>query len=252
MFDSGVGGLSVARAVRGLMPTIPLVYVGDSAWFPYGSRRPEELEARTKAITRFLLDKGAEVVVVACNTASGAAIEALRATFDVPFVGVEPAVKVAADAGRYSRVGVLCTETTAAGPRYQRLVERFSDGLEIVTSPSRILAGMVERGEDLDHGSDPLLMDELADLSRSGVQAVVLGCTHYAFLRDRISDLTGLDVLEPSDAVARQVRRVYPGDVPAVGSVEVMEVFTTGDVAEMERFIEMRDLGPARVQHLTL
>lgn len=238
MFDSGVGGLSVARSLRALMPTVDLAYLADSAWFPYGEKSPEALVERTSGVVRFLLEQGARLIVVACNSASGAAIVELRRRFALPFVGVEPAVKVAADAGA-RRVGVLCTGVTAGAGRYHALVERVAGGMEVITAPSAELAGLVERGEQDSAAGRALVASELAPLLEAKVDALALGCTHYAFLGPLVTELSGLPVLEPSAAVARQAKRLYEALQPPArpGSGHSL-LFTTGDVHALGAFVE--------------
>lgn len=255
MFDSGVGGLSVLLAVRRLMPGAGITYVADSAWFPYGDREPGALAERTASITRFLLGRGARTVVVACNTASGAAIAHLRQSFTVPFVGVEPAVKVAADSDTMGRIGVLCTPLTARAERYHSLVERVARGKEVITAASDSLAGLVERGEHLRPGFEEVVARELQPLLAARVEAVVLGCTHYAFLADTVRRLTGLPVLEPSAAVARQVQRIHqatPG-LRAAGEPPRSALFTTGSVDDLVRFCSYHEgLADLPVEQLEL
>ncbi|MBM4320112.1 MAG: glutamate racemase [Deltaproteobacteria bacterium] len=253
MFDSGVGGLSVLLAVRRLLPGAALVYVADSAWFPYGSREPPALAERTAAITRFLLGEGARLVVVACNSASGTAITHLRATFPIPFVGVEPAVKVAVDSGTMGRIGVLCTPMTARAERYHDLVARVarSREKEVVTVASEVLAGVVERGEHLLPGIAEVVERELQPLLQAQIDAVVLGCTHYAFLAGLVRQLSGLPVLEPSFAVARQVQRLYGLAAPSDEGASV--IYTTGDVGRLAAFCrEHEGLADLPVRRLEL
>jgi glutamate racemase len=236
MFDSGVGGLSVARAVRRRVPWADVHYLSDSAWFPYGAKEPAALAERTEAITRFLLAQGARIVVVACNSASGAAIRHLRARFELPFVGVEPAVKVAADSGK-ARVGVLCTAVTAQAARYQQLVER---------------------GEAKGPGARAVVARELAPLLDARVEAVVLGCTHYAFLAELVEELAGVPVLEPSDAVARQAERVYLAELarrsetPERSREGSLRVFTTGDVLALSAFLREYALDSSEPRQIEL
>lgn len=257
MFDSGVGGLSIARAVRELMPKVPITYVSDSAWFPYGMRSRGQIAERSETIARYLIERGARVIVVACNTASNAAIVRLRKRFDLPFVGIEPAVKVASDSGTYRRVGVLCTIVTAGGPRYQHLLNRVAQGLEVFTVASRHLAGLVEQGGDARPEAGALVAQEIKPLLDAQVEVIVLGCTHYAFLADLIQRQAGVPVLEPSMAVARQVQRVYPTNdrEPIVGSsltIQSLDLHTTGPMEPLREFVERHRLGPATVTAVEL
>ncbi len=214
VFDSGVGGLSVLREIRRLLPSESLIYVADSGHCPYGGKSYAEIRARASAITGFLSEQGAKAVVVACNTATAAAIDSLRATFSgVPIVGMEPAIKPAAAATRSGVVGVLATGATLGGERFASLAERLSagsDGIEFLTQPCPGLVEQVEPG-DLD---GPLTRDLLAQYVRPllarGADTLVLGCTHYPFLRHTLADLVGPEValIDTGAAVARQVARV--------------------------------------------
>lgn len=132
IFDSGVGGISVLRAIRQQMAEESFIYFGDQAHVPYGSRTMQQIQGFSEAITRFLLERGAKIIVVACNTASAAALKYLRGKFpDTPFVGMEPAVKPAAEHTRTGRVGVLATPATFQGALYASVVERFANGVQL-------------------------------------------------------------------------------------------------------------------------
>jgi glutamate racemase len=210
IFDSGLGGLSVAVEVRGLLPLEDIVYIADSAHCPYGGRPLEEIQARSIAVTGALVERGAKLVVAACNTASGAAIEALRATFSVPIVGLEPAVKPAAATSRAGRIAVLATPATLMTARFNRLVDNHGSGVEVIKVECPGFVELVESGQ---LGGDAAMSSVeriLEPVIGRGVDRVVLGCTHYPFLREVIGEVLGPDVqiLDSGAAVARQVRRV--------------------------------------------
>jgi glutamate racemase len=210
IFDSGVGGLAVLAELRRLLPGEDLVYYADSAHFPYGSRPVDEILARAEAVTRELLGLGAKVIVVACNTATSAAIAHLRATFDVPFVGMEPALKPAAERTLAGKVALLVTPGTAAGEKLSALIDRYGAEVSVKIVPAPDLAERVEAGELDGDGTRALVRRYVAQATADGADVLALGCTHYAFLRGRIEDEAGdaVAVLEPSEAVARQVQRV--------------------------------------------
>ncbi len=213
VFDSGVGGLSVLREIRRLLPSEDLLYVADSGHCPYGGKPPEEIRARAHAIASFLVHRGAKAIVVACNTATVAAIVDLRRRFAIPFVGMEPAVKPAAASTRSGVVGVLATGTTLAGDRFASLVERFANGVTVLTQPCPGLVEQVEAG-DLDDGVTlDLLRRYTEPLVSRGADTLVLGCTHYPFLRGSLAVVLGPDVrlIDTGPAVARQLRRVLHG-----------------------------------------
>ena len=210
IFDSGIGGLSVLAEVRRLLPGEDIIYFADSAHFPYGSRARGEVRERAEAITRELLALDAKIVVVACNTATSAAVAYLRRTFDVQFVGMEPALKPAAERTVAGKVALLVTPGTAQGEKLAALIDRYGAEVNVrtVTAP-----GLAELIEDSDLGSAELralVRGLLAPVIADGVDVIALGCTHYAFVRALIEEEAGdaVVVLEPSEAVARQVRRL--------------------------------------------
>jgi len=212
VFDSGVGGLAILAAIQLELPHADITYLADTAAFPYGSKSPEFVIDRCGKITRLLIERGADLIVVACNTATIVAIEHLRGKFaKIPFVGVEPAVKVAA-ANSPGPIHVLMTANTAAGGKYAALVERHAGGRKVHPVVIDMLAPAVEDGsfrqtetaDEIKH----LVKRELGELP-PGSQ-VVLGCTHYIFLKSLLREALGpaVEILEPSGAVARQVGRV--------------------------------------------
>jgi glutamate racemase len=236
IFDSGIGGLSVAREIRRALPHEHLLYVADSAWVPYGDRGDDEVRARTLAGGRWLQERGAKVLVVACNTASGAALELLREHLTIPVVGLEPAVKPAVAASRNGRVGVMATVGTLRSARYARLVENYANGSRVLSQPCPGLADLIEDG----HLDDDLLRARLAEyaapLTEAGVDTVVLGCTHYPFVREQIAAALGpgVQIVDSGPAIARQAARVLreAGALEAEGAGS-LRLLTTGDPAEV-------------------
>ena len=212
VFDSGVGGISVLHEIRRLLPAADLVYVADSGHCPYGSKSEAEIRMRSRAITEFLVEsQHAEAIVVACNTATAAAIKALRETFaNVPIVGMEPALKPAAAATRSGVVGVLATGATLGGERFAGLAARFSDGIELLTQACPGLVEQVERGDLEGPQTHQLLREYVDPLLARGADTLVLGCTHYPFLRPVLRELVGpaVTILDTGAAVARQLARV--------------------------------------------
>lgn len=211
VFDSGVGGLSVLREICLLLPGEELLYVADQAHVPYGPRAAEEVRGLCRGIARFLVARRAKLVVVACNTASGAALHHLREVFpEVPFVGMEPAVKPAVRASRTGAVGVLATPGTFEGKPFCSVVERFAQGARVLTRSCPGLVEAVEEGETAGPRLRELVEEALGPLLREGIDALVLGCTHYPHALATIRDVCGpgVEVIDPSPAVARQVRRV--------------------------------------------
>ena len=211
IFDSGVGGLSVLRAIRRELPAEKVLYFGDQTHIPYGLRSKEEIRTFSMAITDFLLAQGAKLIVVACNAASAAALHALRDAYpNVPFVGMEPAVKPAAETTYTGKVGVLATPTTFAGELYASVVERFARGVEIYTSTCPGLVEQVEAGELDSFRTREILLKALNPMLAAGIDTIVMGCTHYPFVIPLIKSITGPEVrtIDPAPAIARQTRRL--------------------------------------------
>lgn len=223
VFDSGVGGLSVLKEIRRLLPGEDFIYYADSAYCPYGVRPPAEIVARSTLICDFLLEQGAKALVAACNTASIAGLDAYRQRYSVPIVGMEPAVKPATSVTKNGRVGVLATSVTLSGDRFSSLLERYQNGAEVFSQPCPGLVEVVEDGLHDSPEAAKMVKNYLNPLLDRGVDTVVLGCTHYPFLKDLVRSLAGPDiaVIDTGEAVARQVRRVLgansleaPGDRP--------------------------------------
>lgn len=211
VFDSGVGGLSVLREIRRRLPAEHLIYLADQAHVPYGPRSLEEVRNFSSEISRYLLEQGAKLVVVACNTASAAALHDLRETFpEIPFVGMEPAVKPAAETTRSGAVGVLATPATFQGALYASVVERFAQGVRLIQDTCTGLVGQIESGNLEGTATRAILERALLPMLAEGIDTVVLGCTHYPFVIPMIQEIAGpqVRVIDPAPAVARQVGRV--------------------------------------------
>jgi len=209
VFDSGVGGVSVLREIRRVLPAEDLIYLADSAYTPYGDRPAAVITERSIAMVRLLEREDVKAVVVACNTATGIAVDALRAAFALPIVAIEPAVKPAAARTRSGVVGVLATTQTLASERFSKLVETHAAGVRVVTQPAPGLVERVEAGELSTAATRALVERYVRPLVESGADTIVLGCTHYPFLGDVIQDVAGtsITVIDPAVAVARELRR---------------------------------------------
>lgn len=209
VFDSGVGGLSILKEIRRELPNEDLLYVADTAHVPYGDKSVEYVERRSAAIAEFLVGSGAKAVVVACNTATAAAIPSLRSRFSLPIIGIEPAVKPAAEMTRSGVVGILATSGTLASERFSALRSRFGSQIEVIVQPCAGLVEQVERAELESLATRMLLEKHLANLLDRGADVIVLGCTHYPFLSPLIREIAGpaVSLVDPSAAVAREVRR---------------------------------------------
>ena len=212
IFDSGLGGLSVLRAVRAQLPHESLIYVADSRYAPYGKRDDDFIADRTLAIGQWLAAQGAKALVVACNTATAQAIARARETLPIPIVGVEPGIKPAALRTQSHVVGVLATPATLRSARFQALVERHAAGCQVLCQPGH---GLVEAVERCDVSPDSpallaLLRGYLQPMLDAGADTLVLGCTHYPFLDQAIRAVVGdrMQLIDTSVAIARQLQRV--------------------------------------------
>ncbi|MFA7466667.1 MAG: glutamate racemase [Desulfotomaculaceae bacterium] len=214
IFDSGVGGISVMNEIRHLLPSEDIIYYADSAHCPYGSKDPAFIRRRIKNVTGFLTGFKVKIIVAACNTASIAGLDFLRQVFPLPIVGMEPAVKPAAAITQNGKVGVMATGVTLAGNRFHSLVSRFAGNTEIITVPCPGLVERVEMGLINDPETERLLRKFLDPLITSGVDTVVLGCTHYPLLRPLVELIVGPDVavIDTGKAVARRVAQVLTDD----------------------------------------
>ncbi len=210
IFDSGIGGLSVWREIARQLPHADTIYFADQLHIPYGPRSLQEIRTFSVAITRFLLDRNCKLIVVACNAASAAALKHLRATFpEVPFVGMEPAVKPAAETTRTGVVGVLATPATFQGELFASVVERFASGVQLVKEVCPGLVQQVEAGHLNTPDTLAMLDRFLQPIREANADTIVLGCTHYPFVIEAIRRLApGVNVIDPAPAVARQVDRV--------------------------------------------
>jgi glutamate racemase len=243
IFDSGVGGLSVLREVRSRLPNEDLIYIADQAHVPYGNRSREEVFGFSAGIVRYLIRKQAKLVIIACNTASAVALTDLRSKYPaLPFVGMEPAVKPAAEETVSGVVGVLATPATFQGDLYASTVERFAKGVKILqdTCP-----GLVKQIEDGDIDSDvtrEILQRALDPMLAEGVDEIVMGCTHYPFVIPLIKEIVGegVAVIDPAPAVARQAERLlneYDLHTGKQNEGGITAFYTTGETSTLDSLI---------------
>lgn len=214
VFDSGVGGVSVLREIRRTLPAEDLIYLADSAYTPYGDRPAAIIIERSIAMVSLLEREGVKAVVVACNTATGVAVDTLRARFSLPIVAIEPAVKPAATLTRTGVFGVLATTQTLASERFLKLVNAHASGVRVVTQAAPGLVERVEAGELSSPATRALVAKYVQPLIERGADAIVLGCTHYPFLTSVIQEVAGpaVTVIDPAVAVARELRRRLQSD----------------------------------------
>ncbi|HSR44614.1 MAG TPA: glutamate racemase [Acidimicrobiia bacterium] len=229
MFDSGVGGLSVLRETRRLLPDSRIVYVADQAYGPYGDRTLDDVRQRADLITERLTNEGAGMIVIACHTASAAALHYLRERRQpLPVVGIEPAVKPAAERTATRTVGVLATTATFQGELFASVVSRFAAGTKVIARPCPGLADLVETGAERSK-IERAVREHLEPFRGRNVDQIVLGCTHYSFLGDLIAELSGVQVVDPAPAVAAQVERVARQNGLDRGGSAALRLLTTGD-----------------------
>jgi glutamate racemase len=239
IFDSGLGGLSVLRAVRALLPHERLIYVADSLHAPYGERDDAFITARTMAIGEWLVAQGAKALVVACNTATAQSIAFVRERLAIPLVGVEPGVKPAAAASKSRVVGVLATQVTLKSTRFQSLLDRYAGDCRFICQPGHGLVQAVERCDTSSPELMALLESYLKPMLDAGADTLVLGCTHYPFLDRAIREIAGerLHIVDTSVAVARQLERLL--DANALRN-------TDASLERLPRFCSTADGEPQR------
>jgi glutamate racemase len=242
VFDSGVGGLSVLRSIRMLLPYENLLYVADSAHAPYGPKGEPFIRERSFLLADFLLEAGAKALVVACNTATAAAISELRTRYSLPVIGVEPALKPAAEQSTSGVVGVLATTGTIASDKFLNLQSRFSERVQILTRAGTQLVELIEQ-EPLDIATlDDLLRQYIAPMQARGADTLVLGCTHYSLIKDRIAAVAGttMQVVDAPAAVAKELQRRLQ-DAQLLTSYSTagnVRFFTSGDANQLLSLFE--------------
>lgn len=219
IFDSGIGGLSVFREIRKVLPEERYFYFSDSAHCPYGEKSKDYIIERAREITRILLDAGADIIVVACNTATAAAISVLRKEFPVHFIGMEPAVKPAASSTKTRIVGVLATAGTLKADKYLNTRGKFSEDVKIVEHVGQGFVEAVEKGMTTGEEAERIVRSSIAPLLDEGADRIVLGCTHYPFLMETIRKVAGelyperdIEIIDPAPAVAKHLLEVMESD----------------------------------------
>lgn len=233
IFDSGLGGLSVLKEIRRQLPNESLIYFADQGHLPYGPRPLSEVRQFAEAITRFLASQNVKVVVVACNTASAAALAHLRQAFpEMLFVGMEPAVKPAAERSQSRTIGVIATAATFQGELFASVVDRFAQGVTVLTQTCPKLVMQVEAGEFDTLNTRELVREYLEPLTKGGIDSLVLGCTHFSFIKSAIASVVGptVEIVDPAPAVAQQVGRVLGRKLSATAMTAVPGIvaYTSG------------------------
>lgn len=210
IFDSGVGGLSVFREIVRILPEEKYIYWSDNAHCPYGEKSRDYIIDRARAVTSFLMEQGADIIVVACNTATAAAISTLREEFPIPFIGMEPAVKPAAQATRSGVVGVLATAGTLKATKYIDTRAKWAHDVKIVEHIGQGFVELVEKGNVSGPEAESIVEKSVRPLIEAGADTIVLGCTHYPFLAETIMKAAGTPVtlIDPAPAVAKHLMEV--------------------------------------------
>jgi len=240
IFDSGLGGLWILKYLEEMLPGYNYIYYADQARVPYGAHNPEDITKFSIDITDFLIKKDCKLIVVACNTATSASIKILRAKYSVPFVGIEPAIKPASELSKTKHIGVLATKVTAEGQKLQESIEEYAHDIEVHTCIGYGLVELVESGKADSDEAEKILRTYLEPLIAENIDQLVLGCTHYAFLINRIKKIVGdkVNIIDPAPAVVKRVEQlVEEYKIPTSDNKKEPEIYTSGsDLAKVKEF----------------
>ncbi len=254
VFDSGVGGLSILAGIHELLPAETLQYVADSAHAPYGPKGETFIRERCELIMAFLQRLNVKAVVVACNTATAAAVAQMRDRYDLPIIGVEPAIKPAAEQSKSGIVGVLATSGTIASDKFLNLQSRFAQQAQILTRACPGLVELIEQVSPDTHALDGMLHAYIQPLLERGVDTLVLGCTHYSLIRSRIQKVAGANVhiVDAGSAVAKELQRrlAMHGLATTEGGSGMVCFHTSGDVAQQNQLLAHYWGKPVQVRSL--
>jgi glutamate racemase len=257
VFDSGAGGLTILSALRKELPAENYIYFGDTAHIPYGARSDADITALTISACRFLIEQGVKLIVIACNTASQAALNALRATFSIPFVGVVPAVKPAARLTRRGRIGVAATNQAVKAAYLRQLIDDFAEGIQVYAVGCPELVTLVERGELDGPAVEEAVRCSLNPLLAQDIDVLVLGCTHFPALRTVIERVVGknVQVIDSASAIARRTHAILdaedmlrPDPAGQEQDKGTIQVWCSGDASHFSR-VASNILGYTVVAH---
>ena len=241
VFDSGVGGLSVLDEIQQLLPHESLLYVADGGHIPYGEKSPAFILQRSRLVAQFFREQGAKAFVIACNTATVAAVADLRQDYpDWPLVGMEPAVKPAAAATRSGVVGVLATTGTLQSAKFAALLDRFATDVKVITQPCPGLVELIESGDLTSPALRQMLQGYVEPLLSAGCDTIILGCTHYPFLKPLLAQMLppSIILIDTGAAVARQLKRLLgERELLADGNPEPAQFWTSGDVYHLRNIL---------------
>lgn len=255
VFDSGIGGVSVLTAIRAELPAVDLIYAGDNFHLPYGEKTMEEILNFSRGVVEFLKSKGCSVIVIACNTASAAALKKLREEFpEIVFIGMEPAVKPAAEQTQTGVVGVMATTATFQGELFSSVVERFASGVKVIQQPCPGLVQQIEAGELDSPETMKMLRGWLEPMKVQNIDRIVLGCTHYPFVKSAIHSILGdgVTIIDPAPAIAKQVRRVLEsrGQITDNGSGS-LSWYTSGNAGQFAHTLQQLTGMNQKIHQLT-
>ena len=246
VFDSGVGGLSLLRELRSLLPYENFIYISDNAFSPYGNLDPNDIRKRSQALTKWLIEQSSKLIVVACNTATTNAIESLRKTYLIPFVGIEPAIKPAALKTKTGVVGVLATKGTLSSGLFHKTSKAYGQGVLILEKEGKYLVEMIESGMLQSKEVEQLLQSYTQPMIEQGADHLVLGCTHYPFLTPILTRILPqhIKIVDCNGAVAKQIERVLNKKDLGCKSQNLGNTtyFCTGDSPTMLQFVSPSDV----------
>ncbi|WP_428740635.1 glutamate racemase [Tenacibaculum sp.] len=210
IFDSGIGGTSIWKEIHRLLPNENTIYLSDSKNAPYGQKSTQEIIDLSIKNTEFLIDKGVKIIVVACNTATTNAIQQLRAKYDIPFIGIEPAIKPASLKTKTGTVGILATKGTLNSTLFEKTTSNLSDEITIIEQVGEGLVELIENGKMYSDEMTSLLKKYINPMLEKKCDYIVLGCTHYPYLLPQIQEITGnsIEIIDSGEAVARQVKNI--------------------------------------------
>lgn len=232
VFDSGLGGLWILKYLEQELPGYNYIYYADQANLPYGTKESDEIVRLSSSIVDFLLEKECKLIVIACNTATSAAIAKLREKYSVPFVGIEPAIKPASELSKTGHIGILATKVTTEGKKLQDSIDKFASNVKVHVHTGYGLVELVEEGKADSDEAEALLRTYLEPLLEKNIDQLVLGCTHYAFFINRIKKIVGdtVNIIDPAPAVVKRVKQlVEENNLSSLDSRGEVELFTSSD-----------------------
>ncbi len=236
VFDSGVGGLSILSQIHHLLPQETTIYVADSAYMPYGEKSDEQIVERAVRIVSFFQEKKVKAVVVACNTATIAAIESLRSKFELPIIGTVPVIKTVAELTKTGKVAVFATPSASKSEYMSSLIEKFASDIRVLKIGESHLENLIETGNINSPEVEKILQQELEPLLNTGVDAIALGCTHYPFVKEKIEEIVGPNVVvcDSGGAVARRLKQILETEHLLSLQRGTDAYYTTGDSQKFE------------------